>query len=257
MTSFYSWRLMFLTFYGEARGDHHTHEHAHESPMVMVAPLGVLAVGAIFAGMVFYKPFFGSDASVDKFFGNMKVEEHALAEDPVSPLMLGAAHAAGEDGKEHKRAAQVPGQGAIYIAEDNHVLHEAHLVPKWVKLSPFLAMLAGFLLAYQFYIRRPDWPERLAENQRYLYNFLLNKWYVDEIYDFLFVKPAMWVGTFLWKKGDGATIDGGLNGLAIGIVPFFTRLAGRAQSGYIFTYAFAMVLGILVLVTWMTLAGGN
>ncbi len=257
MTSFYSWRLMFLTFYGEARGDHHTHEHAHESPMVMVAPLGVLAVGAIFAGMVFYKPFFGSDASVDKFFGNMKVEEHALAEDPVSPLMLGAAHAAGEDGKEHKRAAQVPGQGAIYIAEDNHVLHEAHLVPKWVKLSPFLAMLAGFLLAYQFYIRRPDWPERLAENQRYLYNFLLNKWYVDEIYDFLFVKPAMWVGTFLWKKGDGATIDGGLNGLAMGIVPFFTRLAGRAQSGYIFTYAFAMVLGILVLVTWMTLAGGN
>ena len=169
--------------------------------------------------------------------------------------MLGAAYAAGEEG-EHKREHQVPGHGAIYIGDDNHVLHEAHLVPKWVKLASFFAMLFGFLLAFQMYIRRPDWPAKLAENQELLYKFLLNKWYVDEIYDFLFVKPAMWVGKFLWKKGDGATIDGGLNGLAMGIVPFFTRLAGRAQSGYIFTYAFAMVLGILVLVTWMTLAGG-
>ncbi len=254
MTSFYSWRLMFLTFYGEPRGDHHTHEHAHESPMTMVAPLGVLAVGAVFAGMVWYKPFFGSQEAVDKFFGIAKGadESHAV-------LMIGAAHAATEaaEGEEHAERHTEPGQGAIYIADDNHVLHEAHLVPTWVKLSPFIAMLLGFLTAYQFYIRRPDWPGRLAENQPYLYNFLLNKWYVDEIYDFLFVNPAKWLGSFLWKKGDGATIDGGLNGLAMGIVPFFTRLAGRAQSGYIFTYAFAMVLGILVLVTWMTLAGGN
>ncbi len=257
MTSFYSWRLMFLTFYGEPRGDHHTHEHAHESPMVMVAPLGVLAVGAVLAGMVFYKPFFGSEASVDKFFGNIKAEEHAVLDaDPAQPLMLGAAHAAGEKDEKHERAHQTPGHGAIYIADDNHVLHDAHYVPKWVKLSPFFAMLFGFLLAYQFYIRRPDLPAKLADNQEHLYKFLLNKWYVDEIYDFLFVKPAMWVGRFLWKKGDGATIDGGLNGLAMGIIPFFTRLAGRAQSGYIFTYAFAMVLGILVLVTWMTLSGG-
>ncbi len=253
MTSFYSWRLMFLTFYGEPRGDHHTHEHAHESPMIMVAPLGVLAVGAIFAGMVWYKPFFGSQEAVDKFFGIAKGsdEGHAV-------LMIGAAHAATEGDKKdegHERHTE-PGQGAIYIADDNHVLHDAHYVPKWVKLSPFIAMLLGFLTAYQFYIRRPDLPGRLAESQPYLYNFLLNKWYVDEIYDFLFVNPAKWLGNFLWKKGDGATIDGGLNGLAMGIIPFFTRLAGRAQSGYIFTYAFAMVLGILVLVTWMTLVGG-
>ena len=115
----------------------------------------------------------------------------------------------------------------------------------------------AFLTAFQFYIRRPDLPGKLAENQPFLYQFLLNKWYFDEIYDAVFVKPAKWLGSFLWKKGDGATIDGFLNGLAMGVVPFFTRLAGRAQSGYIFTYAFAMVLGILVLVTWMTLAGGN
>jgi NADH-quinone oxidoreductase subunit L len=254
-TSFYSWRLMFLTFYGEPRGDHHTHEHAHESPTVMLVPLGVLAVGAIFAGMVWYKPFFGSQESVDKFFGMVKGEEKQAV------LMIGAAHAAteteGDHGEGHAERQTKPGQGALYIADDNHVLHEAHLVPKWVKLSPFIAMLLGLGMAYQFYIRRPDLPGRLAESQPYLYNFLLNKWYVDEIYDFLFVRPAMWVGRFLWKQGDGATIDGGLNGLAMGIIPFFTRLAGRAQSGYIFTYAFAMVLGILVLISWMTLTGGN
>ncbi|NNL17806.1 MAG: NADH-quinone oxidoreductase subunit L, partial [Boseongicola sp.] len=254
-TSFYSWRLMFLTFYGEPRGDKHTHEHAHESPMTMVAPLGILAVGAIFAGMVWYKPFFGSEESVDKFFGVTKAEEHAQV------LMIGAAHAATETsdedhGDDHDKVAAVPGQGAIYRAPDNHVLHDAHYVPVWVKLSPFIVMLIGFLTAYQFYIRRPDLPGKLAKNQKHLYQFLLNKWYVDEIYDFLFVNPAKWLGRFLWKKGDGNVIDGGLNGLAMGIIPFFTRLAGRAQSGYIFTYAFWMVIGITFLIFWMTLSGG-
>ncbi len=257
-TSFYSWRLMFMTFYGEARGDKHTHEHAHDSPTSMLVPLGVLAIGAIFAGMVWYKPFFGSEEAVDKFFGVSKAEEHAQV------MMIGAAHAAtetaddghGEAKDDHEAVAAVPGQGALYRAPDNHVLHDAHYVPVWVKLSPFFAMLIGFLTAYQFYIRRPDWPGRLAANQQILYQFLLNKWYVDEIYDFLFIKPAMWLGRFLWKKGDGNVIDGFLNGVAMGIVPFFTRLAGRAQSGYIFTYAFWMVIGIVFLVSWMTLAGG-
>ena len=84
----------------------------------------------------------------------------------------------------------------------------------------------------------------------------MNKWYFDELYDFIFVQPAKAIGRLLWKRGDGNVIDGGLNGLAMGIIPFFTRLAGRAQSGYIFTYAFAMVIGIAVLVTWMTMSGG-
>ncbi len=259
-TSFYSWRLMFLTFYGEPRGDKHTHEHAHESPRVMLAPLGVLAVGAILAGMIWYKPFFGSQSSVDKWFGiKTAAVEEAHGEDHSQILgIVGAAHAAGGEDDGHAKAErhQTPGQGAIFIGDDNHVLHDAHEVPVWVKLSPFIAMLIGFLTAYQFYIRRPDIPGKLAESQAPLYNFLLNKWYFDEIYDFLFVKPAMWVGRFLWKKGDGATIDGSINGLAMGVVPFFTRLAGKAQSGYIFTYAFWMVVGIGVLITWMTISGG-
>jgi NADH-quinone oxidoreductase subunit L len=136
------------------------------------------------------------------------------------------------------------------------MINAAHLVPAWVKVSPFVAMLIGLGLAWLFYIKNPSLPGRLAAQQRPLYLFLLNKWYFDELYDWLFIRPAKWLGNFLWKKGDGTVIDGSLNGVAMGIIPFFTRLAGRAQSGYLFHYAFAMVLGIVILVTWMTLFGG-
>ena len=260
-TSFYSWRLMFLTFYGEPRGDKHTHDHAHESPNTMLAPLAVLAVGAIFSGMVFYKPFFGSDESVGKFFGAIDAKESAEHAE-LGFSLVAPAYAAGDDSEEgeHKDEAhwpETPGKGAIFKHPDNHVLHDAHYVPVWVKLSPFFAMLIGFLTAYQMYIRRPDLPVKLADQQRPLYNFLLNKWYFDEFYDFVFVRPAKAIGSFLWKRGDQGTIDGGINGLAMGIIPFFTRLAGRAQSGYLFTYAFAMVLGIAVLLTWVSLTGGS
>jgi NADH-quinone oxidoreductase subunit L len=142
------------------------------------------------------------------------------------------------------------------MAPGNTVMEDAHHAPKWVKVSPFIAMLIGFFVALWFYIINPDMPKRLAETQRPLYLFLLNKWYFDEIYDFLFVQPAKKIGAFLWKRGDGAVIDGSINGVAMGVIPFFTRLAGRAQSGYIFTYAFWMVIGIAVLVTWMSLTGG-
>ena len=143
------------------------------------------------------------------------------------------------------------------MGEKNKVLYEAHYVPKWVTISPFEAMFIGLFFAWLFYIRRPDLPGRLAAQQAPLYQFLLNKWYVDEIYGFLFVRPAKWLGHFLWKKGDGFIIDGFLNGVAMGIVPFFTRLASRWQSGYLFTYAFAMVLGIALLMTLITLGGGK
>ncbi|EAR50421.1 NADH dehydrogenase subunit L [Oceanicola granulosus HTCC2516] len=318
-TSFYSWRLMFLTFWGKPRGNKHTHDHAHESPTVMLVPLGVLAVGAVLAGMVWYGPFFGESAKVAKFFGipeahayeDDHAEETAHGEAEARPVVAeivrpeaedrpvvaeivrpgeaadalddeadgegpaeaieeaadgdveGAAEAITSTGHDdpyaeghHFAFGGAPGDGAIYIGPDNHVLDDAHSTPIWVKVSPFIAMLLGLALAYQMYIRRPDWPAKLAENQRPLYNFLLNKWYFDEIYDFVFVRPAAWIGRTFWKRGDGAVIDGGINGLAMGVMPFFTRLAGRAQSGYVFTYAFFMVIGIAILLTWMTLAGG-
>ena len=97
----------------------------------------------------------------------------------------------------------------------------------------------------------------MAAQQAPLYNFLLNKWYFDELYDIVFIRPAQAIGRFFWKQGDTNTIDGGINGIAMGVVPFLTRLANRAQSGYIFSYAFAMVLGITILLTWVTMTGGS
>jgi NADH-quinone oxidoreductase subunit L len=259
-TSFYSWRLMFLTFYGKPRGDKHTHEHAHESPMVMLIPLGVLSLGAVFAGAIWYNSFFGHTDTVAKFFGVPYAEagEHAAeGEGHGEASAADAGHGEEAKGGEHHYVfAGQPGEGAIYVAPDNTVLNDAHEVPKWVKVSPFIAMLLGLATAYWFYIVNPKLPKRLAESQRPLYLFLLNKWYFDEIYDFLFVQPAKSLGRLLWKLGDGNVIDGSINGVAMGFIPMLTRLAGKAQSGYIFTYAFYMVIGIAALVTWMTLSGG-
>ncbi|WP_323020638.1 NADH-quinone oxidoreductase subunit L [Pararhodobacter sp.] len=215
MTSFYSWRLMFLTFFGAPRGDHHTHDHAHESPMTMLIPLAVLSVGAVLAGMVWYTPFFGSHEAVHEWFGH-----------------------------------------SITMLDSNHTIHNAHEAPAWVKTAPFVAMLLGLVLAYLFYIVNPRLPVKLAENQPILYRFLLNKWYIDEIYDAIFVRPAFAIGRFLWKRGDGNTIDGFLNGLSMNVLPMLNRVYARAQSGYLYHYAFAMVLGIAVLVTYVTLSGG-
>jgi NADH-quinone oxidoreductase subunit L len=262
MTSFYSWRLMFLTFYGEARGDKHTHDHAHESPLTMLIPLGVLAVGAVLAGMVWYNSFFGHTDKVAKFYG-IPYAEAAEAHGEANEAH-GDDHAEdkvhakdkGYGGDHHYVFTGKPGEGALYIAPGNTLLDDAHAVPKWVKVSPFVAMLFGFVMAVWFYIWNPSLPARLAENQRPLYLFLKNKWYFDELYNAVFVRPTLWIGKQLWKRGDGNVIDGSLNGVAMGFVPFVTRLAGRAQSGYIFTYAFAMVIGIAVLVTWMSLSGG-
>ncbi|MCU4654592.1 NADH-quinone oxidoreductase subunit L [Roseibacterium sp. SDUM158016] len=276
-TSFYSWRLIFLTFFGEARGNRHTHEHAHESPWTMLAPLGVLAVGAVFAGVVWYNSFFGKTDQVATFFGVEYADAYAegghgdeaaagthgeAAADTHGEAAADthggeAAAAEGHGSDHHYVFTSPPGEGAIHAAPDNDVLNEAHYVPLWVKWSPFAAMILGFLTAVWFYILDPTAPKRLAASQRPLYNFLLNKWYFDEAYDFLFVRPARWLGRFLWKGGDGAVIDGGINGLAMGIIPFFTRTLNRAQSGYIFHYAFAMVVGIVVLITWASLSAGG
>jgi len=274
MTSFYSWRLMFLTFFGRARGDHHAHDHAHESPMTMLIPLGVLALGAAFAGMIWYNSFFGDHARVLSFFGLPESHQaEAATEAAAEPVAVetaaeatgqAAEPATGHATEASAEAAPAVGhdiaagwtRGGIFISAQNDVIERAHDGPDWVKVSPFIAMLVGFALSWLFYIRRPDLPGKLAAQQRPLYLFLLNKWYFDEIYDAIFVKPAMGLGRFLWKRGDGSVIDGGLNGVALGIIPFFTRLAARAQSGYLFHYAFAMVLGIAGLITWMTISGG-
>ena len=327
-TSFYSWRLMFLTFWGaprpqqvwdaeikaeeevqpqglaaghghvahaahdaahDAHGAHddhghhgglHAYEHAHESPPVMLIPLAALAVGAIFSGMVWYAPFFGSHERVAEFFHmghgghEIAAADHAapVATDPADHATAPAetahaapVHAAPAEGAAAapegaaadqpagtvNTAVPAPVGGAIYMHPDNHVLDEAHHSPVWVKVAPFFAMLAGLALAWMMYIRHPGSAAQLGAMQRPLYRFLLNKWYFDEIYDFLFVRPARWLGRALWTGGDGRTIDGAINGLAMGLIPRLTRFAGRVQSGYLFHYAFGMVLGLVGLLIWV------
>ncbi len=207
-TSFYSWRLIFMTFHGEPRASHEVMHHVHESPPVMLVPLFILAAGALFAGIGFQSYFIGGN--YDKFW-----------------------------------------QAALFTLPDNHILHAFHDVPLWVKFSPFVAMILGFLVAYQFYIRSPETPKWLAAQHRGLYAFLLNKWYFDELYDFLFVRPAKRLGTFLWKKGDGAIIDGlGPDGVSARVIDVTNRVV-KLQTGYLYHYAFAMLIGVAALVTWM------
>jgi NADH-quinone oxidoreductase subunit L len=145
---------------------------------------------------------------------------------------------------------------ALFAASDNHILEEMHHAPFWVELSPFIAMLIGTAVAYQFYIRDPKMPVDLAEQHRGLYAFLLNKWYFDEVYDFLFVRPAKRLGYFLWKRGDGWLIDGfGPDGVSARVIDVTNRVV-KLQTGYLYHYAFVMLIGVAALVTWMMLGSG-
>jgi NADH-quinone oxidoreductase subunit L len=209
-TSFYSWRLAFLTFFGKPRASHEVMHHVHESPNVMLIPLYILALGAVLAGFIFEGMFYGEE--YQEFW-----------------------------------------KGALFTSADNELLEHFHHVPAWVGLSPFIAMLIGFVVAWYFYIKSPETPKRLAASQRGLYEFLLNKWYFDELYDFLFVRSAKAIGRFLWKKGDIGVIDNyGPNGVAARVVDVTNRVV-KLQSGYLYHYAFAMMIGIAALVTWMML----
>ncbi|MER9351390.1 NADH-quinone oxidoreductase subunit L [Mesorhizobium sp. M0227] len=144
-------------------------------------------------------------------------------------------------------------KASLFTLPDNHILHDIHELPLWVELSPFIAMLIGFALAWKFYIRSPEMPVNLAAQHRGLYAFLLNKWYFDELYDFLFVRPAKRLGHFLWKTGDGTIIDGlGPDGISARVVDVTDRVV-KLQTGYLYHYAFAMLIGVAALVTWMML----
>ena len=213
MTSFYSWRLMFLTFHGTTRADHHTYDHAHESPNTMLIPLAVLSLGAVLAGVIFAPYFIGHEESA--FWG-----------------------------------------AAIRKGEHNHILHAMHDIPSWVGFAPFLAMLSGFALAYLYYVAVPSLPAATAKAFRPVYLFLLNKWYFDELYNLIFVKPAFALGRLFWKGGDGAIIDGAIDGTAASV----GRVTGRIiklQTGYVYHYAFAMLIGLALLLSYFTYVNGG
>ncbi|HVY43555.1 MAG TPA: NADH-quinone oxidoreductase subunit L [Hyphomicrobiaceae bacterium] len=144
---------------------------------------------------------------------------------------------------------------SLFEGAANHILHAMHEVPGWVGWAPFAAMVLGFAVAWLYYIRAPWLPAATAKAFRPLYLFLLNKWYFDELYDWLFVRPAKAIGRALWRGGDGATIDGIIDGTAEGVGRVTARVV-RLQSGYVYHYAFAMLIGLAALITWFMFSGG-
>ena len=213
MTSFYSWRLIFMTFHGKTRATEETFSHVHESPKSMTIPLLILAIGAIGGGAMFSVYFIG-DARVDFW------------------------------------------KGALFVLGDD-VMDAAHHVPAMVKFLPLIMMVSGFLLAYLFYIRKPHLPKQLAEAFSGAYQFFLNKWYFDELYDFIFVRPAFWLGRVFWKKGDGKIIDGfGPDGISASVIGIAKRVR-TIQTGYLYHYAFAMLIGVVVIVTYVVFFSGG
>ena len=217
MTAFYSWRLIFMTFHGDHRGKMRYFDEAHESPWVMRVPLLVLAVGAVFAGALFYQSFI-YDAN-GFWHGSLPGKYAQLA-----PADLYAA------------AEGYEGGGSKY--------------PTWVLWAPLLVSVLGFVIAFLMYrdngARRQI--ARVAETGGSpIYNFLLNKWYIDEIYDVTIVRLARWLGDVFWKVIDVGIIDGfGPNGVA-GFTAGASRRLSRLQSGKVFHYAFVMLIGVAVL----------
>ncbi len=223
LTSFYSWRLMFLTFWGKPRWiesehiQHSVHKtpeeagedttggyHPHESPLTMLIPLGVLSIGAVLAGQIF-APTFLDDAA---FWGS-----------------------------------------SIFYNEP--LIHAMHNVPYLVKYAALIVMVIGLVVAWYAYIKDTSIPAKTAEQLGPIYRFLYNKWYFDELYHYLFVVPAFWLGRQFWKIGDVGTIDRfGPNGIAW-VVEKGSVGARKFQTGYLYSYALVMLLGLVAAITWV------
>ena len=213
LTAFYSWRVLLLTFHGDFNSSKEVLDHVHESPIVMLIPLFVLALGAIFSGWYFYNDFVGYNWK--EFWGN-----------------------------------------SIFISEKHKAFKLAHYVPLWVKYLPIFLAILGIICAYLFYMLNPNLPKILSKKFSPIYNLFYNKWYFDELYDYLFVKSFIKFGNFFWKKGDEGTIDRfGPNGIS-NLVKNISSKSIIIQSGYIYHYAFAMLIGLVVLITWLLMDYG-
>jgi NADH-quinone oxidoreductase subunit L len=238
LTSFYSWRLVFLTFFGKPRWaqsehiqhavhdahghDDHAHAHAdhghaahgdgtagyhpHESPLSMMIPLGLLSVGAIFAGWVFAPHFVGLEGAAEFW------------------------------------------KGAVVV--DKGLIEAAEHIGAW-SFAPTIVMLTGLFVAWYAYIRNPRFPAMFVEQFTVVHRFLYNKWYFDELYDLIFVRPAFWLGRQFWKLGDIGIIDRfGPNGAAW-VVAQGSRAAVKLQSGYLYSYALVMLVGLVGAISWV------
>ena len=203
LTSFYSWRLIFMVFFGKERGCHETHHHAHESPFVMLIPIGILTVGAILAGGVFYNAFVGHD--MNDFWA-----------------------------------------GSVFNALDT-LYHDAHHVPNWVKLSPLMASLSGFLVSYYCYIIKPQLPAILASDFTFFYRFLHRKWYFDELYQIVFVNNYQRLSNFWAHSFDYGVIDKAICGTPVALVQKCGQLGRKVHNGLLSQYAYIMFLGVILM----------
>ncbi len=207
LTSFYSWRLIFMAFFGTPRHDEETAKHVHESPLVMLLPLGVLALGALVAGYFTHEYFIGE--AYNSFW-----------------------------------------RTSLFVAPDNHVLEAAHHGPEWVAWLPTIMTAGGFLLAYLSYIAFPQIPAWTMRTFKPIHAFLYNKWYFDELYDWIFVRPFKWLARVLWKTGDGRIIDGlGPDGISARVIDITNRVV-RLQTGFVYHYAFIMLIGIALITSY-------
>ena len=211
LTSFYSWRLIFKTFHGQPHDQRH-YDAAHESPIWMLIPIGLLAVGSIAAGFPFKDMFAGQ--GIEGFFRES-------------------------------------------VKMNPHIIEAMEEIPWAIGKLPTVMMAVGAGVSIWFYLVSPNLPVKLANAMPGLYRFLLNKWYFDELYDAIFVRPVKWIGRFLWKKGDGLIIDGfGPDGISARVLDI-TRGVVKIQTGYLYHYAFVMLIGAAGLITWFMFGFGG
>jgi NADH-quinone oxidoreductase subunit L len=208
----------------------------------MMWPLVPLAIGALFAGIAFHGDFVGPRS--EGFWNG-------------SLYSAGAVHEAAAAEVPHEAARAPAATEEAAAAETGAARGEAHHPPLWVVLAPFVAMLIGLGLAANHYLRGDPLRPGVLKPGGMIYEFIKNKWYFDEIYDFLFVRPAFAFGRFLWKSGDGETIDGvGPDGFAAAVAAGAKRIV-RIQTGYMYHYAFVMLIGIAVLITYVLIRTGG
>ncbi len=218
LTAFYSWRLIFMTFHGKPK-DEHAYDHAHDAPWVMLFPIAVLTIGAIFAGSVFYPYFVGGKEAFGVFWGN---------------AIISTGHTPSVD-----------------------VLHAAHDIPKFFKYLPTALVAIGSLMAYILYILKTDMPQKMAERFPKIYAFLLNKWYFDELYEKIFIEPAKKLGQIFWKNGDVGLIDKyGPDGIAHTVVKS-SQQTSKMQTGLINQYALFMLASVVLLLAFFMIMGGK
>lgn len=238
MTAFYSWRLIIMTFHGKPRADHHTMEHVHESPAIMIVPLLVLAVGAIFSGAVLYKGF--AEPKETEVVKVMHADEKSGAK--VETEVAEHGHEMNKEDFFGK---------SIFVLPEHDSVAKAHHVEEWVKLLPTIIGVIGICLGYLAYMFVPSIPATVSKIFKPLHTLFFRKWFFDEIYNVVFVKTAKCLGEFFWKRGDGQMIDGlGPNGIAA-VSQKLSGVLSRFQTGFVFQYAFTMMIGLMLLVSWI------